>query len=68
MIIIIREKEITTISKLVQQYKGMVTKEIGYSIWQKLFHEHIIRTEKDYYTIKEYIQNNISNWKEDIYF
>ncbi len=68
MIIMIKEKERITISKLIQQYKGMVTKEIGYSIWQKFFYEHIIRTEKDYYMIKKYIQNNILNWKEDMYF
>ncbi len=68
MIIIIKEKERISISKVIQQYKGMVTKELGYSIWQKLFYEHIIRTEKDYYIIKEYIQNNISNWEKDIYF
>ena len=57
IIIRIKEKESITISKLIQQYKGMVTKELGYSIWQKLFHEHIIRTENDYYIIKRYIQN-----------
>ncbi len=68
MIIIIKENERITISKLIQQYKGRVTKELGYSIWQKLFYEHIIRTEKDYYVIKEYIINNILNWKKDIYY
>lgn len=54
-----------TISQIIQQYKGVVTKELHYSIWQKLFYEHIIRNEKEYYLIKQYIQNNIVNWKKD---
>ena len=36
-----------TISKVVQQMKGFVTKQIGKSIWQKLFHDHVIRDEVD---------------------
>ena len=65
MIIIINEKNDLTISRIINQYKGRITKKIGCSIWQKLFYEHIIRNEKEYIQIKEYIQNNIANWKED---
>lgn len=32
------------------------------------YYEHIIRYEKEYYNIKEYIQNNIVNWKHNKYF
>ena len=68
MILIINKKENITISNIIQQFKGKVTKEVGYSIWQKLFYEHIIRNEKQYYIIKKYIQNNVTNWKNDRYF
>ena len=68
MILIIHKKEKITLSNIIQQFKGMVTKEIGYGMWQKLFHEHIIRNEKQYYIIKQYIQNNIVNWEDDMYF
>ena len=68
MILTINKKGDTSVSKVIQQFKGMATKEIGYSIWQKLFYEHIIRNEKEYYVIKQYIQNNIINWKNDTYF
>ena len=61
-------KNTINLSKLIQQYKGMVTKQIGYSIWQKSYYEHIIRNDQEYYKIKEYIQNNIINWKQDKYF
>lgn len=57
-----------TISRLVQQMKGIVTKQIGHSIWQKLFHDHVIRGEKDYLKIWEYIDNNPVKWEEDCFY
>ena len=68
IIIIINEKNNLTISRIINQYKGRITKTIGYPIWQKLFYEHIIRNESEYYKIKQYIQNNIVNWKNDCNF
>lgn len=47
-----------TISRVVQQTKGYVTKQIGVSIWQKSYNDHIIRGENDYYEIWKYIENN----------
>ena len=57
-----------TLSRIINQYKGVVTKQIGYSIWQKLYYEHVIRNEKEYYIIKEYIKNNVISWEKDKYF
>ncbi len=57
-----------TISRMIKQYKGYVSKKVGYASWQKSFYEHIIRNEKEYIKIKDYIKNNIRNWKEDRYF
>ena len=34
-------------------------------IWQRNYYEHIIRDEKDYNRITEYIINNPINWKHD---
>ena len=68
MIISMDNKNYANISRIIKQYKGSVTKQIGHSIWQKSYYEHIIRYEKEYYNIKEYIQNNIVNWKHDKYF
>ena len=33
--------------------------------WQPRYHDHIIRSEKSYQTISEYILNNPSKWNED---
>ena len=36
--------------------------------WQPLFHDHIIRNEKSFLNISNYIINNPLNWKEDNFF
>ncbi len=45
--------------------KGKVTKLAGYPIWQKGFHDHIVRGEHDYLEIWNYIEGNPSQWNED---
>ena len=57
-----------TISKVVQQMKGYVTKKIGTSIWQKLFHDHVIRDEAGYLKIWSYIEGNPSKWEENCFY
>ena len=47
-----------TISRVIKQFKGSITKQIGRPIWQKSFYEHGIRNQQDYYEIWEYIENN----------
>ena len=47
-----------TISRVIKQFKGSVTKQIGRPIWQKSFYEHIIRNRQDYDEIWKYIENN----------
>ncbi|MCI8832801.1 MAG: transposase [Clostridia bacterium] len=68
MILAVNNKTKVTISRMIKQYKAYVSKKVGYAIWQKSFYEHIIRNEKEYIKIKNYIQNNIRNGKEDRYF
>lgn len=57
-----------TISTVVQQMKGHITKQIGFSIWQKLFHDHVIRNEKDYQRIWNYIEGNPMRWRDDCFY
>ena len=57
-----------TISTVVQQFKGVITKRIGQSVWQKLFHDHVIRDQRDYDKIWQYIDNNPLRWKEDCFY
>jgi len=34
-------------------------------LWQRNYHDHIIRNEQSYNHISEYIVNNPKNWKAD---
>ena len=55
----------TNISTVIQQFKGAVTKEVGFSVWQKSFHDRIIRNEKEFIKLYEYIENNPYIWEGD---
>lgn len=57
-----------TISTVINQLKGYVSKQIGFSMWQKSFHDHIIRDEKDYHDHCRYIDENPAKWEEDDYY
>lgn len=47
-----------TISRVIKQFKGAITKKLGFSIWQKSFNDEIIRNEKAYLEIWRYIDEN----------
>ena len=54
-----------TISTIIQQLKGTVTKQAGISVWQKGFYDHIVRDEQDYRNVWAYIEGNPIQWQED---
>lgn len=57
-----------TISQVIQQLKGWVAKRAGGSIWQKSFHDHVVRGEKDFQLIWQYIETNPQNWQNDCFY
>ena len=57
-----------TISSVIQQFKGSISKQIGFPIFQRSFHDHIIRNEKDYQNIYSYINSNPFNWANDCFY
>lgn len=57
-----------SIPKIVQHLKGIVTKHLGFSLWQKSFHDNIIRNEDEYHLIWEYIDTNPLRWTEDCFY
>ena len=63
-----RRNAAPTISSVINQFKGSVTKAVGFSCWQKSFHDHVIRSENEYRKIWEYIDNNPYKWQEDRYY
>ena len=43
-------------------------KTIGFKVWQRNYHDHIIRKEKELEEIRKYIEYNPHKWKEDDYY
>ena len=59
---------VKTVSDIVGQTKRRVSKELGKAIWQKSFHDHIVRDEEDWKRIWTYIDNNPANWEIDCFY
>jgi REP element-mobilizing transposase RayT len=58
-----------TIGAIVRGFKGAVSRQLGYSVWQRNYYEHIIRTDESYRHISNYIENNPTKWQSDkLYF
>ena len=60
-----RSQNAPTVSRMVKQFKGAVTKRIGIPLWQKSFMEHIIRDQTDYDVRANYLYENPFRWQED---
>ncbi len=61
------------LSVVIGQYKMSVTKKIrqmepDMEVWQRSFHDHIIRNQKSYEKIWQYIEDNPLKWEEDCFY
>jgi len=56
------------IPRIIHGMKSFTTKQIGFSFWQRSYHDHIIRDKEEYKKISEYIDTNPAKWYDDIYF
>jgi REP element-mobilizing transposase RayT len=57
-----------TLSVVIGQLKRWISRQIGKSVFQKSFHDHIIRNDEDYKKIYNYIESNPSLWTEDCFY
>lgn len=64
-----------TLGNIVGWYKYQATRQIneiagtpGRRIFQRSFHDHVIRDERDYQRIWNYIDGNPLRWKEDCFY
>ena len=57
-----------SIPNIIRSFKTMVTKEIGFSLWQERYHERILRNEEEYRIRWNYIKNNPAKWADDDFF
>jgi len=54
------------VSRIIQQWKGSVSKKAGTPLWQKLFHDHAVDTAEEFRKIQQYIRDSPAYWKEDV--
>lgn len=52
----------------VSTLKRFCHKEIGESIFQRSYHDHVVRNSQDYLKIWEYIDNNPKQWELDCFY
>ena len=57
-----------SLSTIVGQFKRSASKAAGVPLWQRSFYDHVIRDEKDYLKIAEYIVTNPIKWADDCYY
>ena len=62
-----------TIGSIIRGLKIGVTKWFRkntdiHAVWQRNYYEHIIRNEKSFYQISQYIQTNLLKWQDDKYY
>jgi len=48
--------------------KRKTNRAYGFNMWQKSFHDHIIRDDAEYHRICRYIDENPAKWTEDEYY
>lgn len=64
------------IPNVIGKWKAGVTRSVGNAfmhsvkvpIWQRSFHDHIIRGEDDYRKIWQYIDQNVLKWELDCFY
>jgi len=52
----------------VSALKRLVNRETGENIWQRSYHDHVIRGERDYLEIWNYIDTTPARWREDCFY
>ena len=52
----------------VSTWKRFSNQRCGSELWQRSFHEHVIRGAEDYAMIWDYIEKNPAKWAEDRYY
>ena len=56
------------LQNVIGQLKSFTTNKFNKTLWQRSFHDHIIRGEEDYQKIWEYIDTNPMKWEFDCFY
>ena len=52
----------------VSTLKRFTNKQAGEDLWQRSYHDHVVRGEQDYLRIWQYIDSNAAKWKADCFY
>ena len=71
--IVILENNDHNLNQIIAQYKSGVTRNIrkngaNIPVWQRSYHDHVIRNQKSYENIWNYIEGNPMNWNKDCFY
>ena len=53
------------LQQIIGRFKSYTTHLYGGQLWQRSFHDHVIRSEDDLRAVREYIAHNPVRWRED---
>jgi len=56
------------VSKFVGTFKRFCNKEFCKNIWQSRSNDHVVRSERDYINIWNYIDTNVIRWEKDCFY
>ena len=56
------------IPHFISTLKRFCNRDIGFPIFQRSYHDHVIRDEHDYQKIWQYIEHNPARWTEDCFY
>lgn len=73
MILVLHSEGKENAVQIIGQYKSGVTRQVrkqfpDIQLWQRSFHDHVIRNQADYERIWTYIENNPYCWSEDCFY
>ena len=56
------------IPHFVSAFKRFCHRDLGEAIFQRSYHDHVIRGDEDYLKIWQYIDSNPAKWQEDCFY
>jgi len=68
VVMLLSERHNPSVQRIMQQWKGVVSKKAGFPLWQDRFYDRIIYSVAAYRKIRQYIANNPARWKEDCFY
>lgn len=57
-----------TIPTFISTLKRMTNRDCGCTLWQRGYHDHVIRNDADLLRVWQYIDTNPARWAEDEYY